>query len=225
MFNSYMLITFQWVVQTSLIQMQAELAQLPRLVIKDKINAKERSLYWTFRILQIFLILTLFVAAMIGVKPSRCTSQPQKYTSVAILAFLLVAILISYWQLSTTLKNQFNEAFTTHGPKLLSFVIGVELCLLSYTLLLILPLFQMTVTAGLIQTIVQQISIWSPILLYIWMVDANEDCFDCFNRSKDNTGGAQALSYFQTVDNNVDTEEENVRVAMLKILKHEFYEP
>jgi hypothetical protein len=54
----------------------------------------------------------------------------------------------------------------------------------------------MTVTAGVIQMILQQVSIVAPVLLYIWMVDANEDCFDCFNRSKDNQGGAQALSIF-----------------------------
>ena len=59
------------------------------------------------------------------------------------------------------------------------------------------------------------------------MVDATEDCFDCFNRSKDNTGGAQALSLFQIVEKKVNTDEEEkkVRVAMLKSLKVEYYEP
>jgi hypothetical protein len=39
-----------------------------------------------------------------------------------------------------------------------------------------------------------------PITAYVLLIDATEDCFDCFNRSKDQAGGAQALSIFQIVE-------------------------
>ena len=54
------------------------------------------------------------------------------------------------------------------------------------------------------------------------MVDATEDCFDCFNRSKDGTGGAQALSLFQVVETKTDSQEHKVRVAMLKSIDKNF---
>lgn len=65
----------------------------------------------------------------------------------------------------------------------------------------------MNVTAGLIQTVVQEVTTILPILLYVRTVDSTEDCFDCFNRCKDITGGAQALSVFQIVEKKVDVEE------------------
>ena len=63
-----------------------------------------------------------------------------------------------------------------------------------------------------------------PILLYVWMVDATEDCFDCFNRSKDNRGGAQALSIFQVVEDDTQADDKESKVAMLKYLNRECYD-
>ena len=68
---------------------------------------------------------------------------------------LTIGIFISYWQLSNALKTQFNEAYLTHGQKLLYFVVWVEVSLLCYALLVIAPLFELNATAGIMQTVVQ----------------------------------------------------------------------
>lgn len=58
--------------------------------------------------------------------------------------------------------------------------------------------------------------------MYVHIIDAKEDCFDCFNRSKDNSGGAQTLSKYQIFEKQVDEQEQNVRVAILKSLDFNF---
>lgn len=90
----------------------------------------------------------------IGIKPDTCNSTVQKIGSICLLVLVAISIIYAYCKLSSTLKNKFNDAYLTHGPRLKYFTIGMECTLIAYTCLLIVPLFQMNVTAGVIQAIV-----------------------------------------------------------------------
>ena len=62
------------------------------------------------------------------------------------------------------------------------------------------------------------------ILLDVSIVDATEDCFDCFNMSRDNRGGAQALSIVQAVKDDTQADEKESQVAMINYLNREYYD-
>jgi hypothetical protein len=49
---------------------------------------------------------------------------------------------------------------------------------------------------GVYMLILHSLTCFIPVMIYVNMNNALEDCFDCFNRTKDQFGGAQALSIF-----------------------------
>jgi ABC-type sugar transport system permease subunit len=131
----------------------------------------------------------------------------QHYFTISMLLVIAIGVLIAYCKLNRTLKTQYHEQFLTHGRKLFYFVIGLETSINSYLIVLILPFIFKSNLAGLIQIFIQEIATVVPVLMYVWIVDATEDCFDCFNRCKDSSGGAQALSIFQIVEKKIDEQE------------------
>jgi hypothetical protein len=72
--------------------------------------------------------------------------------------------------------------FKTHGRKLLSFVIGMVTCIIVFAVLILTSALQLSSLLGIVSMVFQWLVTITPIVLYSFVVDANEDCFDCFNR-------------------------------------------
>ena len=60
-------------------------AELPREMIKDKICEKEHKIYRFYKLCLISFITVLSVAELIGVKPSKCSTQTGYITIMVVL--------------------------------------------------------------------------------------------------------------------------------------------
>ncbi len=132
--------------------------------------------------MQIALFAVICTSELIGVNPDVCKSDVQKITTIVLLLLIAFACLVVYRRLVSTLESKYNEMYKTHGNKLLSFVVGMVTCILVFAVLITLPKFKLSKADEIIDMILLWIVTIIPIILYSFMVDANEDCFDCFNR-------------------------------------------
>jgi len=102
------------------------------------------------------LFLILCVSQGIGIRPSICSAVYAWYTNMAISLLLIVAIFVSYWTLSTTLKQHFHAQYEQHRSRLAGITIGMELALVSYFTFGFVPVQQSEAFNGIAQMIVNQ---------------------------------------------------------------------
>ena len=73
MFQSFNLISFQWLVCAKYVQMQRENKDHPFQIMKQQVNATERRAVLVYRVLSFGLFALLAGSELIGVKPDKCS--------------------------------------------------------------------------------------------------------------------------------------------------------
>jgi len=115
---------------------------------------------------------------------------------IVILSVLLVAILVCNYKLMRSLKLKFHGMYQTHKLRLNLICGGLVTAVSTLLIIAVLMQFYPTKIYGPYLIIGHAIGSILPITAYVLLIDATEDCFDCFNRSKDLARGAQVLSVF-----------------------------
>jgi len=96
------------------------------------------------------LILLLCLSQGFGIRPQVCSAIYAWYTNMMISLVLIVAVFVSYWTLSSTLKKHFYSQYELHRNRLAGLTIGMELALITYFSFVFMPVF------GPLQMIINQ---------------------------------------------------------------------
>ena len=108
-----------------------------------------------------------------------------------ILTLVLIAIIVGFNKLLTSLKKYYFAMYLTHKIRLFFLCGGMTFSvLLLLVLYLVMQMSYDIALTGYELMIGHILGAFIPIIAYVTMIDATEDCFDCFNRSKDLAGGA-----------------------------------
>ena len=75
--------------------------------------------------------------------------------------------------------------YETHKVRVNLICIGITIAVGSLLSLYIIMQFDLLTLNGAELIIGHTIGAILPIMAYVFLIDASEDCFDCFNRSKD----------------------------------------
>lgn len=146
-------------------------------------------------------------STFVGLKLPQCTSVPSHYAEIALLFISLIATVVTHRRLRLSLKNRFHAMYETHRVRLNLICLGLIIATGSLLTLYTVMEFSILNVTGYELITGHFLGAVLPILAYVFLIDASEDCFDCFNRSKDLTSGAQALSMFQIVEEAVGKDE------------------
>ena len=80
--------------------------------------------------------------------------------------------------------------YETHKLRLNLICLGLVIAVGSLLILYIIMQFDLVSLSGAELITGHTVGAILPIMAYVFLIDATEDCFDCFNRSKDQAGGA-----------------------------------
>lgn len=154
--------------------------------MKENINASERKSQIVLRFIQVILVCLLLVFGFIGVTPSKCTSKPGHFLQMFILTLILIAIFVVFSKLMASLKKYYFAMYLTHKVRLFFLCGGMTFSvLLLLVLYIVMQMSQDIALTGYELMLGHILGAFIPIIAYVTMIDATEDCFDCFNRSKD----------------------------------------
>ena len=134
-----------------MIKIQADNTDLPRQMIKEIIQKSERKTYRQYKIILLLMLAVLSSATLIGIKPATCSNVVAYYTNISLTLFSCVVIFISYFKVTKALKQHFYEKFLSHGIKIRFLMMGMEIALISYLTLMIVPIWIFNSKAGLLQ--------------------------------------------------------------------------
>ena len=158
--------------------------------MKEAFNIRERRYSIGLRSIQLVLITVILISGLIGANIGGCSSKPAHFLEMTLLSIFLVSILVCHHRLIKSLELRFYAMYETHKLRLNLVCAGLVLAvgtLLTVYVMMQLKIIRLSgaelITGHLIGSIL-------PITAYVLLIDATEDCFDCFNRSKDQTGGA-----------------------------------